>query len=129
MVHTYKRGRKRGLRMVSATGLREEQAQANEVITGTPILVPLTTSLYVPGKLADTSKVLVDVGTGFYVEKSVPDAKSFYDEKTKDIGKNLKDLEGILQGKSNNLRMVEEGMSVLRDSLRGWVVAIRLLLR
>ena len=31
--------------------------------------MPLTTSLYVPGTLADTEKVIVDVGTGFYVEK------------------------------------------------------------
>ncbi len=37
--------------------------------TGTPILVPLTPSLYVPGNLAATDTVLVDVGTGFYVEK------------------------------------------------------------
>ncbi len=37
--------------------------------TGKPILVPLTSSLYVPGKLADTNNVIVDVGTGFYVEK------------------------------------------------------------
>jgi prefoldin alpha subunit len=34
-----------------------------------PILVPLTTSLYVPGTLADPENVIVDVGTGFYVEK------------------------------------------------------------
>lgn len=33
------------------------------------ILVPLTSSLYVKGKFADREKVLVDVGTGFYVEK------------------------------------------------------------
>lgn len=36
---------------------------------GAPVLVPLTTSLYVPGKLASTETVIVDVGTGFYVEK------------------------------------------------------------
>lgn len=33
------------------------------------ILVPLTSSLYVKGRLTDREKVLVDVGTGFYVEK------------------------------------------------------------
>jgi hypothetical protein len=33
------------------------------------ILVPLTNSLYVKGKLADPDRVIVDVGTGFYVEK------------------------------------------------------------
>jgi hypothetical protein len=29
----------------------------------------LTSSLYVPGTLADKENVIVDVGTGFYVEK------------------------------------------------------------
>jgi prefoldin alpha subunit len=33
------------------------------------ILVPLTSSLYVKGRLANRDKVIVDVGTGFYVEK------------------------------------------------------------
>ncbi len=33
------------------------------------VLVPLTTSLYVRGKLADPDRVIVDVGTGFFVEK------------------------------------------------------------
>ncbi|KAI9669933.1 MAG: subunit of tubulin prefoldin [Alyxoria varia] len=81
---------------------------------GAPVLVPLTTSLYVPGKLASREKVVVDVGTGFYVEKTVDDAMGFYAEKQKDIGKNMKDLEGVLQGKANNLRMVEE---VLRQKV------------
>jgi hypothetical protein len=34
-----------------------------------PILVPLTNSLYVSGTLSNASHVLVDIGTGFYVEK------------------------------------------------------------
>lgn len=34
-----------------------------------PILIPLTSSLYVPGKLTDTENVIVDVGTGYYVSK------------------------------------------------------------
>jgi hypothetical protein len=37
--------------------------------TDKPILVPLTNSLYVPGKLSDAEHVLVDVGTGYFVKK------------------------------------------------------------
>ena len=48
---------------------REGQRLIRWKYTGTPILVPLTPSLYVPGKLASTDTVLVDIGTGFYVEK------------------------------------------------------------
>lgn len=78
------------------------------------ILVPLTSSLYVPGKLVDTKNVLVDVGTGFYVEKSTEDAQKFYTVKVEELGKSIKDLEGVVNGKANNLRVVEE---VLRQKM------------
>lgn len=42
------------------------------LVAGKPILVPLTTSLYVPGKLSDPEHVVVDVGTGYYVKKVRP---------------------------------------------------------
>ena len=85
-------------------------AGVKNVEEGKSILVPLTTSLYVPGTLAGYDKVLVDVGTGFFMEKSTDDAKTFYQSKTKELEQNLKDLEGVLQGKANNLRVVEEGL-------------------
>ena len=64
----------------SFTQLRAAQAKFRECLRsvaqgvspkleGKPLLVPLTTSLYVSGTLADAEKVIVDVGTGFYVEK------------------------------------------------------------
>lgn len=81
---------------------------------GKALLVPLTSSLYVPGTLADTDTVLVDVGTGFYVEKSTGDAQKFYDGKIEELGKNIKDLENIVNSKANNLRVVEE---VLRQKM------------
>jgi prefoldin alpha subunit len=74
----------------------------------------LTSSLYVPGKLADTEHVLVDVGTGFYVEKSTEDAQKFYSGKIEEVGKNIKELENVVNGKANNLRVVEE---VLRQKM------------
>lgn len=79
-----------------------------------PLLVPLTSSLYVPGKLADEQNVLVDIGTGFYVEKTTSDAEKFYNGKIEELGKNIKDLENIVNGKANNLRLVEE---VLRQKM------------
>lgn len=81
---------------------------------GKPLLVPLTSSLYVPGTLADTETVLVDVGTGFYVEKDVASAQKFYEGKIEELGKNIKDLENIVNSKANNLRVIEE---VLRQKV------------
>lgn len=52
--------------------------------------------------------MLVDVGTGFFVEKDIASAKDFYERKVKDLGDSLKDLEGVVQGKAQNVRVVEE---------------------
>lgn len=65
-----------------------------------------------PGKLTDHEHVLVDVGTGFFVEKDIPGAKDFYERKVKDLGDSLKDLESVIQGKAQNVRVVEEVMRV-----------------
>jgi hypothetical protein len=35
------------------------------------MLVPITSSLYVPGETSALQSCLVDVGTGYYIEKSV----------------------------------------------------------
>jgi len=51
----------------------------------------------------------VDVGTGFYVEKDIKSAAQFYEDKTNEIGANVKDLDSIIQGKTNNVRVIEEG--------------------
>ncbi|KAI9864925.1 MAG: subunit of tubulin prefoldin [Trichoglossum hirsutum] len=64
--------------------------------------------------MADTENVIVDVGTGFYVEKNTKDAIQFYNGKIEELGTNLKDLESIIQGKSSNLRVVED---VLRQKV------------
>ncbi|KAK5134155.1 hypothetical protein LTR08_006930 [Meristemomyces frigidus] len=85
-----------------------------ESVKDKALLVPLTSSLYVPGTLADTEHVLVDVGTGFYVEKTTDDAQKFYNGKIEELAKNIKDLENIVNGKANNLRVVEE---VLRQKV------------
>ena len=58
--------------------------------------------------------MIVDVGTGFYVEKTTADAEKFYTGKVEELGKNMKDLENIVNGKGQNLRMVEE---VLRQKV------------
>ncbi len=93
---------------------------------GTPLLVPLTPSLYLPATLAppsperSTVTVLVDIGTGFYVSKPPAQAREFYKRKVEELGRNLVDLEKIVQGKKGSLdavegvvtrRAVEEGKS------------------
>mmetsp|Transcript_7625 Transcript_7625/g.23118 ORF Transcript_7625/g.23118 Transcript_7625/m.23118 type:complete len:158 (+) Transcript_7625:99-572(+) len=45
---------------------------------GREILVPLTSSVYVPGQMQSTSTVMVDLGTGYYVEKTPSEAEEYF---------------------------------------------------
>ena len=87
----------------------------------------MTPSLYVPGTLASTETVLVDVGTGFYVEKTPMGAQKFYKAKVEELGKNLVELEKIVSGKQGNLNVVEDGESEVLPScgIRGYDVELR----
>ncbi|RXG43429.1 hypothetical protein VDGE_30407 [Verticillium dahliae] len=78
------------------------------------VLVPLTNSLYVRGELSDPGRVVVDVGTGFYVEKESSAAELFYNAKLKQLAQNIQDLEVIVQRKTANVRSVED---VLRQKV------------
>lgn len=47
----------------------ESLKKINKDSLGADILVPLSGSMYVPGKIADAENVIIDVGTGYYVQK------------------------------------------------------------
>jgi prefoldin alpha subunit len=94
--------------------LRCVQARSAAPEGSNSVLVPLTNSLYVKGELADADRVLVDVGTGFLVDKKLKSAERFYEGKMKELAENLKSLEAIVQRKQVNARTVEE---VLRQKI------------
>ncbi|CAN0576303.1 unnamed protein product, partial [Ectocarpus sp. 12 AP-2014] len=43
--------------------------------------VPLTQSLYVPGRIVEADKMMVDVGTGYYVQKDQQKTAEFLGRK------------------------------------------------
>mmetsp|Transcript_2437 Transcript_2437/g.5391 ORF Transcript_2437/g.5391 Transcript_2437/m.5391 type:complete len:163 (+) Transcript_2437:86-574(+) len=73
---------------------------------GKQILVPLTSSLYIDGVMSNTSTVIVDVGTGYFVEMSVEKAKAFCGRRTKMLSENATKVEKMLKDKRKNLETV-----------------------
>jgi len=72
----------------------------------TTILVPLTNSLYVPGKLNDLENVIVDVGTGYYVKKTRAQATKHYQSKVDYLQSNLDTLQETILKKQEDLTFV-----------------------
>ena len=70
------------------------------------ILVPLTTSLFVPGKLNDIDKVMFEIGASYYVEAKPPKAKDFYSRKIEEIKKNMMLLSKVVDNKNNQRQQI-----------------------
>ncbi|XP_045466838.1 prefoldin subunit 5 [Harmonia axyridis] len=71
----------------------ETLAQINLENEGKEILVPLTGSMYVPGKLFDTNSVLIDIGTRYYVEKDLEAAKDYFKRKTQFVTEQMEKIQ------------------------------------
>ncbi|KAJ2836505.1 subunit of tubulin prefoldin [Coemansia sp. 'formosensis'] len=74
------------------------------------ILVPLTSSLYVPGKLSNIDNVVVDIGTGYYVEKAKGDAVKYYNSKMEYVQGNAKTIQDTIEQKQASYRGLLEIM-------------------
>ncbi|CAH0486051.1 unnamed protein product [Peronospora farinosa] len=101
---------------VSFGGLREAQSrffESKEALQSLAaadlnkeVLVPLTASMFVPGTLVSKEEVLVDVGTGYFVEQSVKKAEHFMDRKVEFLQSNTEQLKTVIDGKRNMLEAV-----------------------
>ncbi|XP_015672621.1 prefoldin subunit 5 [Protobothrops mucrosquamatus] len=83
----------------------------NKSNEGKELLVPLSSSMYVPGKLSDVSHVLLDVGTGYYVEKRVDEARDFFKRKIDFLTKQIEKIQPALQEKHAMKQAVIEMMN------------------
>ncbi|XP_050967426.1 prefoldin subunit 5 [Labeo rohita] len=89
----------------------------NKSNEGKELLVPLTSSMYVPGKLNDVDHVLVDVGTGYFVEKNVEDGKEFFKRKIDFLTKQIEKIQPALQEKHAMKQAVVEVMNMKLQQL------------
>ncbi|AET41441.1 Gim5p Ecym_8153 [Eremothecium cymbalariae DBVPG len=71
------------------------------------LLVPLSGSLYVPGKVIDNDNFMVDIGTGYYVDKTAKEAIQFYQNKVDKLNKESKQIEDIIKEKTQSSLAIE----------------------
>ncbi|KAF5293199.1 hypothetical protein FQA39_LY13667 [Lamprigera yunnana] len=83
---------------------------------GKSILVPLTGSMYVPGKLADTEHVIIDIGTGYYAKQDIPGAKNYFKRKITFVTEQMEKIQVIGLEKSKIRDTVAEVMDMKMQS-------------
>eukprot|EP01040_Poterioochromonas_malhamensis_P010194 gene10194-11085_t len=82
------------------------------------LLVPLNSSLYAPGKIVDSKKVIVELGTGYFCEKEINAATELIDRKSQLIGKSIESLERISVEKRRNLERIMQVMQFKISNLQ-----------
>ncbi|CDW78968.1 prefoldin subunit [Stylonychia lemnae] len=82
------------------------------------IMVPLTSSLYVPGKMEDNNRVLVEVGAGYFIEQTADKASQYCDRKIKQITDNCLKLQEFIQLKKLQLNKVQGEYQNRVDAMR-----------
>lgn len=73
---------------------------------GDSLMAPLTTSMYVPAALTNTSTVTVELGSGFYVKKSTEKAVEFFNRKISFCDKSSEQISKQMMNATNNLEQV-----------------------
>ena len=74
------------------------------------ILVPMTSSLYIPGKCSDIKKLTVEIGGNFFVETTVEKAEKFCDRKIENLKINMDSIDKIIQEKNEQLNVVNQNL-------------------
>ncbi|KAL5103722.1 putative prefoldin subunit 5 [Taenia crassiceps] len=69
-------------------------------------LIPLTSTLCVPGKLVNPARVLVDIGTGYFVEMEVEDANKHFTKRIEFIEKQIEKVTPVLAQKTQEHRAI-----------------------
>lgn len=77
---------------------------------GKQVMVPLTESVYVPGKIHDPNKLMVELGTGFFAEKSTKDTNAFLERKVRLVDHNSENVTKAIQVTRQNMEHISMTM-------------------
>ncbi|XP_067132696.1 prefoldin subunit 5 [Centruroides vittatus] len=102
----------------------QESGECVEKLTpeteGKEMLVPLTTSMYVPGNIVDVNKVIVDIGTGYFVEKDIPSAKDYFKRKINFVTQQMEKIQRLANEK---ITMRDAVIEIMEGKLQATLAA------
>lgn len=101
---------------------RESLEKISPSSAKTDIMVPLTGSMFVPGQIADAEKVLVDVGTGYYLHMNIDSAKDYFKRKVAFVTEQMEKIQAIGLEKS---KIREAIMDVMEMKIQAQLAAQR----
>ncbi|XP_053698158.1 probable prefoldin subunit 5 [Sabethes cyaneus] len=97
---------------VKYSGSKEALEQFKPDWNEKQILVPLTGSMYVPGTIKDADNVIIDIGTGYYVQNDLEGAKDLFKRRVDFVQKQMEKIEVLGMEKSKIRDAIREVMEI-----------------
>ena len=76
------------------------------------MLVPITEAMFVPATVKSNDNLLVEIGTGYFVEQSATDATAFLQRKIGFLNKRLEELEQIIRSQRKNGEQIKQVLQI-----------------
>jgi len=70
------------------------------------MMVPLTSAMYVTGKLDNVKTVIVDIGTGYYVDMPIHKAQNYFNRRIAQVASQINSVETIVHEKATAKAMI-----------------------
>ena len=86
-------------------------------VTQGEMFIPVTSSLYVPGRISDPSQVTIDLGTGYYARMATSEAVAYYERKCAMLDQEMQKV-----SESANMK-VQQKDQVTEALQRKWALA------
>ena len=77
----------------------------------TPLMIPLTSSLFVSAKLKDNDKFMVDIGTGYFLEKNIKDTEEYYQRRIRYICEQMEKIDNGIEIKKHQFQTLNVQLS------------------
>lgn len=87
-------------------GSKDALEQISDDWTNKEILVPLTGSMYVKGVVNNIDKFIIDIGTGYYVEKDITTSKDYFKRKVDYVQEQMDKIDMLGRQKSKVLNAI-----------------------
>ncbi|XP_074598898.1 prefoldin 5 [Brevipalpus obovatus] len=88
----------------------EVVSNQSHITSGTEILVPLTASMYINGSITNNDKFLIDIGTGYYIERNREGTVDYFKRKVAFLNQEIEKCVKITQQKIGLRESVNEAL-------------------
>ena len=92
--------------VLKTTQAKGELKQFSTTEEGKAMLVPITESLYVTGKVSTNKRPIIELGTGYFAETSVEKAEAFFNRRIQRLNQQQETLRNSFKEKQQQYQMV-----------------------